>query len=267
MPQANRSWENASMKIVVCCKAVPGIVTELQIGPDRKTLQYQGQLLSMNECDEYALEEALALKRAHGGNITVITMGSIKTQDILYLALAKGADRAVRVDFEGNDPRVASTVLAAALKKIEFDLVLTGTQSRDTLGGQVGIAAASVLGLPFAYSVVDVAVGADPIVKVRKEIGGGRYMEVELPLPALLCVQTGIQALSYVPPARRMRARQQPISSFGLDDLGLKAEGLVPRSYHFVSVGPPERTHQVHLFEGTPQEIAASLLAKIQEAR
>ena len=103
------------MRIVVCCKAVPGIVTELALAPDKRSLQYQGQLLSMNECDEYALEEALALKRAHGGSVTVITMGSIKTQDILYLALAKGADRAVRVDFDSQDSRVASAVLAASV--------------------------------------------------------------------------------------------------------------------------------------------------------
>ncbi|HET8563294.1 MAG TPA: electron transfer flavoprotein subunit beta, partial [Candidatus Binatia bacterium] len=147
------------MNIVVCCKAVPGLVTDLKVGTDGKSIQYQGQLLAINECDEYALEEALVLKRTYGGHITVISMGTIKVQDVLYYALAKGADRAVRVDFEGHDPRVVSTVLAAALRKLEFDLVLTGTQSRDTLGGQVGIAAADLLGLPFAYAVVHAELG------------------------------------------------------------------------------------------------------------
>ena len=72
------------MNIVVCCKAVPGLVTDLKIGPDGRSLQYQGQLLAINECDEYALEEALTLKRAHGGQVTVISMGGIKVQDVLY---------------------------------------------------------------------------------------------------------------------------------------------------------------------------------------
>ena len=121
------------MNIVVCCKAVPGLVTDLKIAADGKAIQYQGQLLAINECDEYALEEALALKRTHGGQVTAISMGNIKALDILYYALAKGADKAVRVDFESQDPRVASTVIAAALGKLDFDLVLTGTQSRDTL--------------------------------------------------------------------------------------------------------------------------------------
>ena len=79
------------MNIVVCCKAVPGLVTDLKIGADGKAIQYQGQLLAINECDEYALEEALALKRSHGGQITAISMGNIKALDILHYALAKGA--------------------------------------------------------------------------------------------------------------------------------------------------------------------------------
>jgi electron transfer flavoprotein beta subunit len=162
------------VNIVVCCKSVPGYVTDLKVGADGKSLQYQGQLLAINECDEYALEEALVLKKAQGGQITAISMGGIKSQDVLYYALAKGADKAVRVDCDSQDPRVASTLLAAALKKIDYDLVLTGTQARDTLGGQVGIAAASLLGLPFAYAVVGVEVQDDKTIKARKELGGGR---------------------------------------------------------------------------------------------
>lgn len=254
------------MNIVVCCKAVPGLVTDLKIAADGKTIQYQGQLLAINECDEYALEEALALKRAHGGQVTAISMGNIKALDILYYALAKGADRAVRVDCESQDPRVASTVIAAALGRLDFDLVLTGTQSRDTLGGQVGIAAANRLGIPFAYAVVEVEAGENNTVKVRKELGSGRYAKVELMLPALLCVQTGIQPLTFVPPARRIRARQQPVTSFSLADLGLQTDQLAPRGYRFVGVHPPERTHQAELLQGSPPEIAAALLHKIQES-
>jgi electron transfer flavoprotein beta subunit len=253
------------MNIVVCCKAVPGLVTDLKIGPAGKALQYQGQLLAINECDEYALEEALALKRKHGGQITAMSMGNIKALDILYYALAKGVDKAVRIDCENQDPRVTSAVIAAALKKLDFDLVLAGTQSRDTLGGQVGIAAANRLGIPFAYAVVEVEAGQNNTVTVRKELGAGRYAKVELMLPALLCVQTGIQPLTFVPPARRVRARQQPVTSVSLMDLGLQAEELAPQGYRFVSIHPPERTHQVEFLQGNPQQIAAALLTKIRE--
>ncbi|MGH7817875.1 MAG: electron transfer flavoprotein subunit beta/FixA family protein, partial [Candidatus Binatia bacterium] len=255
------------MNIVVCCKSVPGLVTSLNVSPDGKSLQYQGQLLAINECDEYALEEALVLKKTHGGQITAVSMGSIKSQDVLYYAVAKGADKAVRVDYESQDPQVASRVLAAALKKLDFDLVLTGTQARDTLGGQVGIAAATQLGLPFAYAVVAVEVHDDQTIKVRKELGGGRHADVELGLPALLCIQTGIQPLTFVPPARRIHARQQPVRSFSLPDLGVPADELEPKGYRIVSVKPPERAHQVEFLQGSAQDIAAALLDKIQESR
>jgi electron transfer flavoprotein beta subunit len=255
------------MNIVVCCKSVPGLVTNPKVGADGKSLDYQSGLLAINECDEYALEEALVLKKAHGGQITVLSMGGIKSQDVLYYGLAKGADKAVRVDCDSQDAQVASKVLAAALKKIDFDLVLTGTQARDTLGGQVGIAAASRLGLPFAYSVVAVEVQPNQSVKVSKELGGGRHAEVELSLPALLCIQTGIQPLTFVPPARRIRARQQPVKSYSLADLALPGEALSAKGYRIRAVHPPERSHQVALITGSAQEIAASLLEKIQESR
>jgi electron transfer flavoprotein beta subunit len=254
------------MNIVVCCKSVPGLVTDLKISADGRTLQYQGQLLAINECDEYALEEALILKKAHGAQVTVMSMGTIKSQDVLYYGLAKGADKAVRVDADCQDPQVASHVLAAALRKLDFDLILTGTQSRDTLGGQVGIAAATLLGIPFAYAVVEATMTDNHTIKVRKELGAGRHAEVELGLPALLCVQSGIQPLSFVPPARRIRARQQPISSFSIADLGLQADQLTPKGYRFVGVSPPERTHQAEFLQGTPQEIAELLLSKIRES-
>jgi electron transfer flavoprotein beta subunit len=255
------------MNIVVCCKSVPGLVTDLKIAADGKSLQYQGQLLAINECDEYALEEALVLKKLHGGQITAISMGSIKSQDVLYYAVAKGADKAVRVDCDNHDPRVASTALAAALKKLQFDLVLTGTQARDTLGGQVGIAAATLLELPFAYAVVGIDVVNDKTVKARKELGGGRYADVELKLPALLCIQTGIQPLTFVPPARRIRARQQAISSLSSLDLGLQSNQLAAKGYRIVDVRSPERAHHVDLLEGSPLDIADALLNKIQESR
>ncbi len=254
------------MKIVVCCKAVPGVVTEAKIAADGKSVQYRGEFLAMNECDESALEEAVALKRAHGGEVTVLTMGPITALDILYLALAKGADRAVRIDAQTQDPQCAATVLSAALKKLDYDLVLTGAQSRDTLAGQAGIAAAERLGLPFAYAVVDVQAAKSGAVIVRKELGGGRYAQVELSLPALLCVQTGIQPLTYVPPARMMRARQQPVRSFSLADLGLGEDSLIPRGYRFLDIFQPRRTSQVEFVQGSSEEMAATLLSKIKEA-
>ena len=254
------------MKIIVCCKAVPGVVTEAKIAADGKAIEYRGEFVAMNECDESALEEAIALKRKHGGEVTVLTMGPITALDILYTALAKGADRAARIDAQTQDPQCASSVLAAAVKKFDYDLVLTGAQSRDTLAGQVGIGVAEKLGAPFAYAVVDVELRTANTIIVRKELGGGRHARVELSLPAVLCVQTGIQPLTYVPPARMMRARQQPVRSVSLAELGLDGQALVPRGYRFVDVFQPRRASRVEFLQGGAQEVAAALLSKIKEA-
>jgi electron transfer flavoprotein beta subunit len=121
--------------------------------------------------------------------------------------------------------------------------------------------------LPFAYAVVGVDVIDDNTITARKELGGGRYAEVELQLPALLCIQTGIQPLTFVPPARRVRARQQPVSSLSSADLGLHSDQLAAKGYRILDVRPPERTHQVELLEGSVLDIADALLNKIQENR
>lgn len=255
------------MKIVVCCKAVPGSVTDIRLAPGGEAVEYREELLAMNECDEYALEEALSLKRAHGGEVTVLSLAPIRAQDILHMALAKGADRAWRIDGQVQDPRAASMILAAALRRLDYDLILTGTQSRDTLCGQVGIALAEELGLPFAYAVIEVEMNGAGAVTVRKELGGGRYARLELSLPAVLCVQTGIQPLSYVPPVRLIRARQQPIRSLSLVDLGLAEEELAPRGYRFIDIFPPKRRTQAEFLEGKAPEIASALLAKIRARR
>ena len=254
------------MKIVVCCKAVPGAVTEVAVAQGN-VLSYRSQFQSMNECDEYAMEEAIVLKRQMGGEIIALTMGGITTQDILFTAAAKGADKIVRVDAQAQDPRAASIVLAAALKTLGADLILTGTQSRDSLSSFVGVATAQQLDIPFAFAVTAIEKDGDNSIKVRKELGGGRSADVRLPLPALVCIQTGIQPLNYVPPARLMRARQQRPTSLSLADIGLTQDDLAPKGYRIASVAPPVRTGQATMIEGTPAEIVSTLLAKMKEVR
>jgi electron transfer flavoprotein beta subunit len=254
------------VEIVVCCKAIPGAVTDVTIAPGGGALQYRSQLQALNECDEYGLEEAIALKKAYGGRITALTLGPITTQEIVYQALAKGADRAIRIDAPGQDPDLVSKALAAALRTLDYDLILTGTQSRDTLSGSTGIVVAHHLDIPFAFAVTAVEQDAPGSIKVRKELGGGRNADVRMSLPALLCVQLGIQPLTYVPPGRMLRARQQPLRSLSLNDLGLST-GQLPSPHRYHSVFPPARTGCVQFLEGPAPEIAATLVAKIKEVR
>jgi len=253
------------VKIIVCCKAVPGLASNIAVSADGMSLVHDSQFQGINECDESALEEAVVLKRQHGGEVTALTIGTLTTQDILYLALAKGADQAVRVDARPGDPQSTAIVLAAALKTLGGDLVLTGTQSRDTLAGSVGITAAVRLGLPFAYAVTKIEKDGDGIM-VRKELGGGRFADVKLPLPALLCVQTGIQPLTFVPPARLLRARQQRPKALSLADLGLDEAVVAPTGFRISKVFPPVRASRVTFIEGSAPEIAAAVMTKIREA-
>jgi electron transfer flavoprotein beta subunit len=253
------------LKIVVCVKAVPGQVSDIKVAAGGKGLEYQSQFHSMNECDESALEEAVYLKKTYGGEVTALTMGSIKTMDILYTAIAKGADKVVRVDAQPQDAQASATILAAVLKQLAPDLILTGTQSRDTLSGAVGILAAEKLDLPFAYAVTKIEKDAPDSVKVRKELGGGRFADVRLPLPALACVQTGIQPISFVPPARMMRARQTAPKSYSLADLGISDDQAQTKAYAIESVFPPVRVGKVDLIEGAAPDVAAKLLARIRE--
>jgi electron transfer flavoprotein beta subunit len=253
------------VKIVVCCKAVPGPVTD--VAAEGAAIRYRSQFQTMNECDEYAMEEAIVLKRLFGGEIIALTMGALTTQEILYMAAAKGADRIVRVDAQAQDPSAASVILAAALKTLAPDLILTGTQSRDSLSSFVGVAIAQRLDIPFAFAVTAIDKDGDGAIKVRKELGGGRYADVRLPLPALVCIQTGIQPLNYVPPARMMRARQQAPKSLSLADLGLTPESVAPKGYRIDAVFPPQRTGQATMLEGPPPEAVRALLAKMKEVR
>lgn len=255
------------MKIAVCCKGVPGAVTDVAVEASGGALRFRSQFQSMNECDEYAMEEAIVLKRLYGGEIVALTMGGISTQEILFTAAAKGADKIVRVDAVVQDPAAASLVLAAALKTIGADLVLTGTQSRDSLSSYVGVATAQRLGVPFAFAVTAIEKDGDGHIRVRKELGGGRSADVRLPLPALVCVQTGIQPLNYTPPARLMRARQQRPQALSLADLGLTAEDCAPKGYRIASVAPPVRTGQAQILGGTAEEAVRALLGKMAEVR
>lgn len=254
------------MRTLVCVKSVPGAVSDVKVAPDGKALQFQSQLQACNECDEYALEEAIYLKKTYGGEVTALTMGGMTTQEILFLARAKGADHTFRVDAQVNDSAIAATLLAAAAQKIGFDLLLVGTQARDSLSGATGILIAEKLKLPYAYAVTEIVQEGPGVVKVRKELGGGRNAYMRIKLPAVLCIQTGIQPLSYVPPARTLRARQQPNKSIPLADLGIDPASLVNSAYRYDSVFPPVRTSKVEFIEGAPPEIAARLLTKIKEA-
>ncbi len=186
------------MKIVVCIKQVPakdaplaiaggGWIRETDIG------------FEMNEPDSFALEEALRLKEKHTGEVIAVSMGPERVKQTIKEALAKGADRGMHIaDDQAHtlDPLGAAKSLAAAIEREKPDLVLTGLQSEDHGFGQTGVLLADRLGLPHATLIMQIGVEGDHL-RVKRELEAGWFQWVELPLPAVLTIQSGINKVRY----------------------------------------------------------------------
>jgi len=181
------------MKIVVCIKQVPAKDAPLAI-TDASWIRETDIGFEMNEPDSYALEEALRLKEKHTGEVIAVSMGPERVKQTIKEALAKGADRGVHIaDDKAHslDPLGAAQSLAAAIGREKPDLVLTGLQSEDQGFGQTGVLMAELLGLPHATIIMQIdAQGAG--LRVKRELEAGWFQWVELPLPAVLTIQSGI---------------------------------------------------------------------------
>ncbi len=153
----------------------------------------------MNEPDAYALEEGLRLRESHGGEVVVCSAGPSRVAQVIREALARGADRALHVEDEklaSADATVVAEALAAAARDEKFDLILTGLQSDDQGFAQTGVIVAERLGLPHATIVMEVQVSGSN-VRVKRELEGGWFQWVSMPLPAVLTIQSGINQLRY----------------------------------------------------------------------
>jgi electron transfer flavoprotein beta subunit len=249
-------------KMIVCIKAVPEYVDKVAVLQGQNKVKYETTGLFMNESDEYALDQAVALKRQYGGEISLITMGTLASQNALYQGLAKGADKAIRIDADIVDPNSISEVLAVALRGMEYDLILTGVESRDNMASQVGISVAVKLGIPFAYAVTQVSDGdGQKFVRIVKELGGGIGQVMEISIPALLCIQSGAVPRTYTSSHKIFKARSKPIESISLDDLGL----CIEEGMKLVDIFLPKEKHKVEFIQGQPTEVAAKLIQKIRK--
>ena len=255
------------MKIVVAIKQVPARDSQLRIAStggwiDEAELSYE-----INEPDAYALEEGLQLKEKHGGEVVVLCAGPARAAQTIREALAKGADRAIHIEGEtlgALDPLAGARRLAAALKPESADLILTGLQSDDLGYGQTGVILAELLGLPHATIVMRVETTPQGI-RVKRELEDGWFQHVELPLPALLTIQSGINKLRYATLMGIKKARTKEIRLVTPEELG--AETGAP-SILLERVYLPERTKRTQLWEGNPREAAAQLVEKLKfEAR
>ncbi len=254
------------MKIIVCVKQVPAKDAPLAISADGTWIRESDIGFEMNEPDSYALEEALRLKEKHGGEVIAVSMGPERVKQTIKEALAKGADRGIHVvddKFFALDPLGAARTLAAAMKNENADLILTGLQSDDQGFGQTGVLLAELLGLPHATIIMQIDV-ADGHMKLKRELEAGWFQWVELPLPAVLSIQSGINKVRYATLKGIMAAKKKEINSIPRETLGVNSEPTQKLERIYV----PQKSKKTEFLTGTPKEAAAKLIEKLKhEAR
>ena len=256
----------SGMNIIVCVKAVPSHAENPCITNDGFNVEVQSPSYIMNESDEYALEQALAMKKISRATITVLTVASARSQDMLYRCLAKGADAAVRVDGEEFDPNVISLKLSRAFRKLGYDLILTGVESSDGMSSQVAVSLAACLDIPFAYAVTKIDAAHDGAVIVDRELGSGRYQTLKIATPALLCIQSGTATLSYPAAVKLMQARKKAIPCLTLSDLEITADQLASqRKIRLVKIETRKTGAAIKWLSGTAENIAEEICHRIRK--
>jgi electron transfer flavoprotein beta subunit len=253
------------MKIVVCIKQVPARDSQLRIAPSGLWIDSSDLSFEINEPDAYALEEGLQLKEKHGGEVVVVCAGPARTTQTIREALAKGADRALHIEAEELDPfdpLATARLLAAAIRSEAPDLILTGLQSDDLGGGQTGVIVAELLGLPHATIIMQVEPhGAG--LSVKRELEGGWFQHIEMPLPALVTIQSGSHKLRYATLMGIKKAKAKEVKCLSAAGLGV---AVAASPVTLERIYPPERSRHTEIFEGPGA--AARLVEKLKfEAR
>lgn len=258
------------MKIAVCIKQVPTRDWHPKLNESKTWIREQDASYEMNEPDAYALEESLRLKETHGGEVVVCSAGPARVAQVIREALARGADRAIHVEDDGlasADAFVVAESLAAAMKNERFDLVLTGLQSDDQGFAQTGVILAEKLGLPHATIIMEVQADQGPAasgahearsVRVKRELEGGWFQWVKLPLPSVLTIQSGINQLRYATLKGIMAAKKKEIRRTAA------LSGTAPRQ-KIVSLYAPEKGKKTEIISGSPAEAAKELVRKLRE--
>jgi electron transfer flavoprotein beta subunit len=254
------------LKIGVCVKQVPAKDAPLAIDAGGAWIRESDIGFETNEPDGFALEEALRLKEKHQGEVVAISMGPERAKQTIKEALAKGADRGIHIaddQFYKLDPLGSARSLAAAIKDENFDLLLTGLQSDDQGFGQTGVLLAELLGRPHATIIMQIEV-ADGRMKLKRELEAGWFQWVELPLPAVLSIQSGINRPRYATLKGIVTAKKKEIATVARASLGVTDSP----TQHVERIYVPQKTKKTEFITGQPNEIAAKLIEKLKhEAR
>jgi electron transfer flavoprotein beta subunit len=247
------------MKIVVAIKQVP--LRDSPLRPAGTWIETDGLSYEINEPDAYALEEALQLREKHSGEVIVLCAGPEGAAQTIREALAKGADRAIHVvTNEVLDPLQTAQALAAAIKDEAPELLLTGLQSDDMGSGQTGVILAELLGVPHSTIIMQVEV-RDGSLRVKRELEDGWFQHIEMPLPAVLTIQSGLNKLRYATLMGIKKAKTKEIKTV-TPSTPTGSSAVIEKFY------APQKSKQAQIFTGDAKTAAAQLVEKLKfEAR
>lgn len=257
------------MKILVCVKRVPDTSeNEIQVGSDGSDIEREDLVYSINEPDNYAVEEALRIAAQTGGTVDVATVGDDEDEEVLRRQMAMGANRGVLLSdeaFRGSDGRGTAAVLKALVEKTPYDLILTGVQAEDG-AAQVGGMLAAMLDCPFASLVTSIRVLDNRTLEISREIEGGNQEISEIDLPCVLSIQTGINEPRYVGMRGIRQVASVDIPVLGAADLGLDAAAVgagaarVKRAGYFV----PVAGNGAEMLDGSREEMVEQLVSMLK---
>jgi len=248
------------MRIVVCIKQVVTREWQLRVNEARTWIRDQDASFELNEPDAYALEEALRLKEKHGGEVIVCSAGPARAAQVIREALARGADRAIHVESDAlatADATAVAGALAEAIKDEQVDLVLTGLQSDDQGFGQVGVVLAEKLGMPHATIIMEVQATGNGL-RVKRELEGGWFQWVSLPMPALLTIQSGINQLRYATLKGIMAAKKKEIRK-------VTPAAAAQPTQRIISMRFPEKAKQTQMIAGGAVDSARELVKRLRD--
>jgi len=256
------------MEILVCVKRVPDMAeNEISLDSGGADIKRDDLVYSVNEWDNYAVEEAIQIVDRVGGNVTVVSVGDADAEEILRREMAMGANQGLLLSdpgFEGSDGAGVAAILAAAVRKGSYDLVLTGALADDG-AAQVGGMLAALLDWPYA-SVVNLIEVKDGALRIGREIEGGAQERSEIDLPCVLSIQTGINEPRYVGIRGIRKVASIEIPVLDGPALGLAAGAVgagaarVRRADYFV----PPAGAGAEMIEGSTAEVAVKLAALLK---
>lgn len=257
------------MEILVCVKRVPDTSeNEIELNETGNDISRDDLVYSINEPDNYAVEEALQITAKVGGSVTVATVGSEEDEEVLRREMAMGASHGVLIcdeAFGGSDGRGIAAILNAFVQKRHYDLILTGVQADDG-AAQVGGMLAAMLDYPYASLVNSIEVVDGGKLTISREIEGGAREMNTIDLPCVLSIQTGINEPRYVGMRGIKQVAAIPIPTFGAPELGVLASETVEKSAKTTRVNYfiPPAGKGAEMLEGSHEEIAERLVEMLK---